>query len=119
MRKPYDNKRFPHTCVITRVSEIDPMEDEGESTIIYEGPCRCFAPRDTTVGGEYDTNYRKISVPENLSEWTAETIPGIYDIAIVNYGPYTEHMYIVDRKPTNLGTHFFCRKDERENEPAE
>lgn len=114
MRVPYDNKRFPHTCVISRVAQLDPMEDEAESVVIYEGECRCYAPHDTTVGGEYDTNYREISVPENLSEWTEESIPHVYDIAVVDYGPYQENMHIVELKPGNLGTHFYCRKDERE-----
>lgn len=111
---PYDNKRFPHTCTIIRAGKYDPMGDEGVKNVIYEGNCRCYAPHDTTIGGEYDTNYRALSVPEKLTDWKEGSMPQPYDEVVVDFGPYQENMHIVERKPGNLGTHFYCRKDERE-----
>lgn len=106
-----ENRRFPHTCTITRDVASDPMEDEGQSEVLYQGECRCYPSKDTTVGKEYDVHYRELSIPLTNTGWTRNNVPNEYDRVEVDYGTYTEILHIVRLNLGNFGSHFSCRKD--------
>lgn len=118
-----NNPRFPHTCVITRpVANSNPLEDEQESVVIYEGQCRSFDFHTTDSRGDVITSTRKLSLPVRQNEWrTADEdsssgegtgkmlIPLEGDKIIVNKGSHTEYGIVIDKMPSNLGTHLIWR----------
>lgn len=130
------NPRFPHHCRIIRYSETQPMEDqanvidpmadeidnavqvdgdtdtqdlpEGE-TLIYEGVCRSDNRDTISDNGDVIASYRTLALPLKQDEWTEETIPMEGDkIELQRYG-YTEHGLVIDRRPSNLGTHILWK----------
>ncbi len=103
------NPRYPHTCVITRLGNSSPRADQGEGTIIYEGICRSYDVQTTSDSGEVVTSNRKLALPQKQDEWTEETIPQEGDIVVVSKFGFTEKGIVVDKMPTNLGTHILWK----------
>ena len=131
------NPRFPHTCRIIRYVdshpmidqadiEDDPMLDETEEaavneqdsdetdqvqrgTVIYEGVCRSDNKAVTSDNGEYNVSYRTLALPLKQDEWTEDTIPMEGDrIELQRFG-YKEYGLVIDKRPSNLGTHILWR----------
>lgn len=106
------NPRFPHHCTISRiVDDGDPMTDETESVVIYDGECRSFDVQTTTEKGEVLTSTRKLSLPVKQGEWggASRPIPQEGDSVVVDKGSYTEYGVVIDKMPSNLGTHILWR----------
>lgn len=109
MARP-DNPRFPHYCKITRVVDNeDPMEDEQQEVVIYEGKCRSFTTTTTSDKGEIISSYRKLALPQVQSEWTDDTIPQEGDRVYVEKFGFKEYGFVIDRIPGNLGTHILWK----------
>lgn len=131
------NPRFPHTCRIIRYVnadpmvdqtdiEDDPMQDETEEaavndqdseetnqaqggTVIYEGVCRSDNKAVTSDNGEFNVSYRTLALPLKQDEWTEDTIPLEGDrIELQRFG-YKEYGIVVDKRPSNLGTHILWK----------
>ena len=127
------NPRFPHTCRIIRYSNNDPMTDqavlddpmqdespmqdeevaaevsENTAKVIYEGICRSDNKAVTSDNGEYNVSYRTLALPMKQDEWTDETIPLEGDrIELQRFG-YKEYGIVVDKRPSNLGTHILWK----------
>lgn len=130
------NPRFPHTCRIIRYGNDnpmidqadidDPMLDETEQTsaneqnsdeevqvqggiVIYEGVCRSDNKAVTSDNGDYNVSYRTLALPLKQDEWTEETIPVEGDrIELQRFG-YKEYGIVVDKRPSNLGTHILWK----------
>lgn len=131
------NPRFPHTCKIIRFKnsepmadekfdDDDPMRDETEEpvvteqeseetyqsqggTVIYEGVCRSDNKAVTSDNGDYNVSYRTLALPLKQDEWTDETIPLEGDrIELQRFG-YKEYGIVVDKRPSNLGTHILWK----------
>lgn len=106
------NPRFPHTCVISRMSDDgDPMTDETEKTIIYQGKCRSFDHHTTSDSGDVLISNRKLSLPVKQSEWGTEQypIPREGDVVEVQKYGYSEYGIVKDIMPSNLGTHLLWK----------
>lgn len=106
-----DNPRFPHKCTITRQAATDAMSDCSESVVVYEGECRSFSKTTASDSGEVITSLRVLSIPILQSEWTEDSVPIEGDIVHVDKGAFTEDGIVVDKEPTNLGTHVLWRDD--------
>ncbi len=131
------NPRFPHTCRIIRYgnsepmddqqfADDDPMQDETEDnsvneqdseetnqnqvgTVIYEGVCRSDNKAVTSDNGDFNVSYRTLALPTKQDEWTKETIPLEGDrIELQRFG-YKEYGIVVDKRPSNLGTHILWK----------
>lgn len=131
------NPRFPHTCKIIRFKnsepmadekfdDDDPMRDETEEpvvteqdseetyqsqggTVIYEGVCRSDNKAVTSDNGDFNVSYRTLALPLKQDEWTDETIPLEGDrIELQRFG-YKEYGIVVDKRPSNLGTHILWK----------
>lgn len=133
------NPRFPHTCRIIRYGNSDPMVDQAEidddpmqdetedaqsgdnlngetvehttegGTVIYEGVCRSDNKAVTSDNGEYNVSYRTLALPLKQDEWTEDTIPLEGDrIELQRFG-YKEYGIVVDKRPSNLGTHILWK----------
>lgn len=131
------NPRFPHTCKIIRFKnsepmadekfdDDDPMRDETEEpvvteqeseetyqsqggTVIYEGVCRSDNKAVTSDNGDFNVSYRTLALPLKQDEWTEETIPLEGDrIELQRFG-YKEYGIVVDKRPSNLGTHILWK----------
>ncbi len=107
----------------------DPMQDETEEaveaeavepeadasgttaggTVIYDGVCRSYNKAVTSDNGEYNVSYRTLALPLKQDEWTEETIPVEGDrIELQRFG-YKEYGIVVDKRPSNLGTHILWK----------
>lgn len=108
-----NNPRFPHTCRITRAGSSDnPMSDEGEATVIYDGACRGYEVRTISSSGEVITTNRGLSLPIDRNGWTGKQIPLEGDFVVVDYGPYKESGLILDKATANFGgTHIIWKYD--------
>lgn len=103
------NPRFPHTCRIVRYDNSDPMVDDTEGVVIYDGECRSDNKAVTSDNGEYNVSYRTLALPLKQDEWTEETIPLEGDrIELQRFG-YKEYGIVVDKRPSNLGTHILWK----------
>ncbi len=102
-----DNPRFPHHCTITRAVAEDPMVDESETTIIYEGECRAYDKNTTTDKGDVITSYRGLALPVDKSGWgSMGVVPKEGDSIVVDRGGYKEYGRVIDKNPANFrGTH--------------
>lgn len=126
------NPRFPHYCKIIRYAATEPMEDQAnilndpmadedtaggnntaqsestreESTkIVYEGVCRSDNRDTISDNGDVIASYRTLALPMKQDEWTEDTIPMEGDrIELQRFG-YKEYGLVIDRRPSNLGTH--------------
>lgn len=106
---PVSNPRYPHTCKITRIDADNPRSDSDEGIVIYEGICRSFDVQTTSDKGEVVTSNRKLALPQKQDEWTEETIPQEGDVIVVQKFGFTEQGIVIDRMPTNLGTHILWK----------
>ena len=103
------NPRFPHSCRIVRYDNSDPMVDDTEGIVIYEGECRSDNKAVTSDNGEYNISYRTLALPLKQDEWTEETIPLEGDrIELQRFG-YKEYGIVIDKRPSNLGTHILWK----------
>ena len=103
------NPRFPHTCRIVRYDNSDPMVDDTEGVVIYDGECRSDNKAVTSDNGEYNVSYRTLALPLKQDEWTEETIPMEGDkIELQRFG-YKEYGLVIDKRPSNLGTHILWK----------
>ena len=131
------NPRFPHTCKIIRFKnsepmadekfdDDDPMRDETEEpvvteqeseetyqsqggTVIYEGVCRSDNKAVTSDNGDFNVSYRTLALPLKQDEWTDETIPLEGDRIELQRLGYKEYGIVVDKRPSNLGTHILWK----------
>lgn len=133
MSRP-DNPRFPHTCVIWRLSnegpledqdtEYDPLADESDSTedsgdpaeeetkvIIYEGECRAYEKNTTSDKGDIISSYRGLALPLTRDDWTSlGVVPEEGDLLVVDRGCSKEYGSVLDKNPGNFGgTHLTWR----------
>lgn len=100
------NPRFPHHCVIKRrTDDGDPMTDEDNDVVIYNGVCRSFSFHTTSETGEVITSTRKLSLPVKQNEWNSTNIPQEGDLVVVSKNGYEESGTVIDKMPGNLGTH--------------
>lgn len=114
------------------VSDYDPMADDpladetdetdGESldgetaenttkgvTVVYEGVCRSDNRDTISDNGEVIASYRTLALPLKQDEWTEETIPMEGDkIELQRFG-YKEYGLVIDKRPSNLGTHILWK----------
>lgn len=102
--------------------EIEPDENQQEvldgrtverstdgGTVIYEGVCRSDNKTVTSDNGEFNVSYRTLALPTKQDEWTEETIPLEGDrIELQRFG-YKEYGIVVDKRPSNLGTHILWK----------
>lgn len=103
------NPRFPHTCRIVRYDNSDPMVDDTDGVVIYDGECRSDNKAVTSDNGEYNISYRTLALPLKQDEWTEDTIPLEGDrIELQRFG-YKEYGIVVDKRPSNLGTHILWK----------
>lgn len=103
------NPRFPHSCRIVRCDNSDPMVDDTGGFVIYEGECRSDNKAVTSDNGEYNVSYRTLALPLKQDEWTEDTIPLEGDrIELQRFG-YKEYGIVVDKRPSNLGTHILWK----------
>ena len=106
------NPRFPHRCVISRrVDDDDPMTDDDVMTVIYNGVCRSFDLQTTSETGDVLTSTRKLSLPVKQGEWGTEEmpVPQEGDSIVVDKGSYVEYGVVIDKMPSNLGTHILWK----------
>ena len=103
------NPRFPHSCRIVRYDNSDPMVDDTKGIVIYEGECRSDNKAVTSDNGEYNVSYRTLALPLKQDEWTEDTIPLEGDrIELLRFG-YKEYGIVLDKRPSNLGTHILWK----------
>lgn len=91
----------------------DPQEEtpteEKKYKVLYEGVCRGFNRDTTSDNGDVNTSYRTLALPLKQDEWTDENIPREGDrIELYRFG-YTEYGEVIDRRPSNLGTHLLWK----------
>ena len=132
------NPRFPHTCRIIRYVNDNPMVDQSKEdnpmiddpmldepeeddeeemdddvkevgTVIYEGVCRSDNRATTSDNGEYNVSFRTLALPLKQDEWTEETIPLEGDRIELKRNGYVEYGVVVDKRPSNLGTHILWK----------
>lgn len=122
------NPRFPHSCRIIRYAATEPMEDQDNiseygpmmddllasdllacARIVYEGECRSDNRDTISDNGEVIASYRTLALPLKQDEWTEETIPLEGDkIELQRFG-YKEYGLVIDKRPSNLGTHILWK----------
>lgn len=130
------NPRFPHRCRILRFASTLPMEDQpenydpmaddvsdeestgdfsegtGESNkirIVYAGICRSDNRDTISDNGDVIASYRTLALPLKQDEWTEETIPQEGDRVELQRFGYKEYGAVIDRRPSNLGTHILWK----------
>jgi hypothetical protein len=111
--------------VLDPMADEDPLVDESQNdsnnqesqesqkvedpTVIYEGKCRSDNRDTISDNGDVIASYRTLSLPTRQQEWTEETIPREGDkIELQRFG-YTEYGAVIDRRPSNLGTHILWK----------
>lgn len=106
-----ENPRFPHHCTIKRAVGEDPMQDETEDVIIYEGKCRAYEKNTTSDKGEVVTSYRGLALPIDREGWKElGKVPREGDTVVVDRGTHTENGRVLDVNPGNFGgTHLVWR----------
>ena len=87
--------------------EVD-EQDEGKK-VIYEGICRSYNRDTISDNGEVIASYRNLALPLKQDEWTEETIPAEGDKIEVERFGYKEYGQVIDRRPSNLGTHILWK----------
>ena len=102
-----NNPRFPHLCVITRPADEDPMVDENEEAVIYEGKCRAYDKNTTSDKGEVLNSQRGLALPVDRDGWIAlGTVPREGDKVEVDRGTHKEYGRVIDVNAANFrGTH--------------
>ena len=84
-------------------------ETTSKVTIIYEGECRSDNRDTISDNGEVIASYRTLALPLKQDEWTEENIPMEGDkIELQRFG-YKEYGLVIDKRPSNLGTHILWK----------
>lgn len=97
------------------VTDEEQIEDSSaahtavDSKVIYDGVCRSDNRNTISDNGEVITSYRTLSLPTKQDEWTDETIPLEGDRVEVQRFGYKEYGLVIDKRPSNLGTHILWR----------
>ena len=101
------NDRFPHQCRIIRPADVDPMVDEDEEILIYEGKCRAYDKNTTSDKGEVLNSQRGLALPVDREGWIAlGTVPREGDKVEVDRGTHKEYGRVIDVNAANFrGTH--------------
>ena len=98
------NPRFPHSCRITRPAKHNPLSDEEEVIVIYEGACRAYDKNTTSDKGEVITSYRGLALPLTREDWVREgVVPLEGDSLEIDRGCNTEYGIVIDKNPGNFG----------------
>lgn len=85
------------------------LDESVSGVVIYEGICRSDNRATTSDNGDYNVSFRTLALPQKQDEWTEETIPLEGDrIELQRFG-YKEYGIVVDKRPSNLGTHILWR----------
>lgn len=98
-------------CIGCTCSDCEcPCAEAGEGArVVYRGQCRSYN-RDTVSGdGDVNASYRNLSLPTRQQEWTEDTMPLEGDKVIVQRFGYKEYGLVVDKRPSNLGTHILWK----------
>lgn len=99
-----NNERFPHLCVIKRPHSDDPMKDEDDETLIYEGECRAYDKNTTSDKGDVIASYRGLSLPIDREGWIKlGVVPREGDCVEVDRGTHKENGRVIDVNPANFG----------------
>lgn len=78
-------------------------------TVVYEGKCRSDNRDTISDNGDVIASYRTLALPLKQDEWTEETIPMEGDkIELQRFG-YKEYGLVIDKRPSNLGTHILWK----------
>lgn len=78
-------------------------------TVVYEGKCRSYNRDTISDNGDVIASYRTLALPLKQDEWTEETIPMEGDkIELQRFG-YKEYGLVIDKRPSNLGTHILWK----------
>lgn len=111
------------------MADDDPLADDTEETgnadlaegetaqdslptgakVVYEGECRSFNRDTISDNGDVVASYRTLALPLKQDEWTEETIPAEGDRIEVQRIGYTEYGTVLDKRPSNLGTHILWK----------
>ena len=103
-RERPDNPRFPHLCRITRAVDEDPMVDESEVVVVYEGKCRAYDKNTVSDKGDVVTSYRGLALPIDRKGWLClETVPREGDTVEVDRGTHKESGRVIDVNAANFG----------------
>lgn len=87
----------------------DPMADETADVVIYDGECRSYTMTTTSDNGDVISSNRKLSLPLTQQEWKKDTIPQEGDRVVVDKFGFKEYGIVIDRMPSNLGTHILWK----------
>ena len=86
-----------------------PQDEPEKERVIYDGVCRSDNRDTISDNGDVIASYRTLSLPLRQQEWTEETIPQEGDkIELQRFG-YKEYGMVIDRRPSNLGTHILWK----------
>ena len=98
-------------CIGCACSDCEcPCAIAGEGAkVVYRGVCRGYSRDTISDNGDVNTSYRWLSLPVKQDEWTEETIPLEGDKVILQRYGYIEYGLVVDKKPSNLGTHILWK----------
>ena len=98
-------------CIGCTCSDCDcPCASAGDgATVIYRGVCRGYSRDTVSDNGDVNASYRWLSLPTKQDEWTEETIPLEGDKVILQRYGYREYGLVVDKRPSNLGTHILWK----------
>lgn len=98
-------------CIGCTCSDCEcPCADVGEGAkVVYRGACRGYSRNTISDNGDVNTSYRWLSLPVTQDEWTEDTIPLEGDKVIVQRYGYKEYGLVVDKQPSNLGTHILWK----------
>ena len=97
-----NNPRFPHTCIITRVTDY-PDGKPSDIKTLYDGPCRSYTQFSASTAGDVISSRRALAIPMKRDEW--ETTPDTGDLVTVNIADREEYGRVIDpSNPNNFGT---------------
>lgn len=111
IKKTFDNPRYPHIAVITRLNANDDpfCEDGEENVVLYRGKCRVFTDTTTVGSKEMDSNRRKCSIPVRYDEWYKEILDG--DTIRVRVGNIEYDGIVKDCEPDNNRTLIYWERN--------
>lgn len=98
-------------CIGCTCSDCEcPCATAGEGAkVVYRGVCRGYVRNTISDNGDVNTSYRWLSLPVTQDEWTEDTIPMEGDKVILQRFGYKEYGLVVDKQPSNLGTHILWK----------
>lgn len=78
-------------------------------TVIYDGECRSDNRDTISDNGDVITSYRTLSLPLKQDEWAEGAVPMEGDKIELSRIGYTEYGLVIDKRPSNLGTHLLWK----------